>query len=118
MTPFGRKVRELLDAQGIPLKRMAQDLHLSSAYLSALERGNRGRPAPGLIMQIAGYLGCIWDEVEELKALAELSHPRVVVDTAGLGPERTELANRLSQRIRDLPDTAIERMLAIVREAG
>lgn len=116
MTPFGRKVRQLRDAQRIPLKQMAQDLHVSSAYLSALERGKRGRPAPGLIMQIAGYLGCIWDEVEELKMLAELSHPRVVVDTAGLDPERTELANRLSRRIRDLPDEVVLRLLSIVKD--
>lgn len=112
MTPFGARVRALRDARGIQLKRMAADLNLSSAYLSALEHGNRGRPAPGLVMQIAGYFGLIWDEAEELKALADLSHPKVTIDTAGLSPQRTELANRLAQRIRDLPDEAVENMLA------
>jgi len=116
MTPFGARVRQLRDAKAIPLKQMAADLNVSSAYLSALEHGNRGRPAPGLVMQIAGYLGCIWDEAEELKRLAELSHPRIAIDTAGLSPDRTELANRLAQCIRDLPDEAVERMLAVVRE--
>jgi len=116
MTPFGVRVRALRAAKGIQLKRMAADLNVSAAYLSALEHGRRGRPAPGLVMQIAGYLGCIWDEVEEMKALAALSHPRVVIDTAGIGAERTELANRLAARIRDLPDTAIGRLLAILRE--
>lgn len=116
MTPFGAKVRALREARGIPLKRMAAELNLSSAYLSALEHGNRGRPAPGLVMQIAGYFGCIWDEAEELKLLAELSHPRVTIDTAGLPPDRTELANRLARRIKDLPDEAVERMLTVVKE--
>lgn len=116
MTPFGARVRALRDARGIPLKQMAADLNLSAAYLSALEHGNRGRPAPGLVMQIAGYFGCIWDEAEELKQLAELSHPRVTIDTAGLAPDRTELANRLARRIRDLPDDRVAAMLAAIRD--
>lgn len=115
MTPFGAKVRALRDAKGIPLKQMAADLNVSSAYLSALEHGNRGRPAPGLVMQIAGYLGCIWDEAEELKRLAELSHPRVTIDTAGLPPDRTELANRLAESIGSLPDDVIAAMLERLR---
>lgn len=115
MTPFGAKVRTLRDAKGIALKQMAADLNVSAAYLSALEHGNRGRPAPGLVMQIAGYLGCIWDEAEELKRLAELSHPRVTIDTAGLAPDRTELANRLAESIRTLPDETVARLLALLR---
>ena len=118
MTPFGARVRQLRAAKGVTLKRMAADLHVSAAYLSALEHGHRGRPAPGLVMQVAGYLGCIWDEAEDLKALAELSHPRVVLDTAGTTPARTELANRLVRGIRDLPDAAIDRLLALVRPRG
>ena len=63
MTPFGARVRELRAVKGIQLKDMAQDLQVSSAYLSALEHGKRGRPGPGFVMQIANYFGLIWDEV-------------------------------------------------------
>lgn len=115
MTPFGARVRALRDAKGIPLKRMADDLHVSSAYLSALEHGKRGRPAPGLVMQIAGYLGCIWDEAEELKALADISHPKAVIETGGLSPDRTELANRLAATIGRLSDEAVETMLTALK---
>ena len=44
MTPFGKKVREHRDRRGMTMKEMAAGLSVSSAYLSALERGNRGRP--------------------------------------------------------------------------
>ena len=44
----------------------------------------------------------IWDEAEELQRLAELSDPRVVVDTGGLSPEATEFANRLANDIGKL----------------
>jgi transcriptional regulator with XRE-family HTH domain len=115
VTPFGARVRALRAARGLPLKAMAAELGVSAAYLSALERGHRGRPAPGLVMQVAGCLGCIWDEAEDLKRLAELSHPRVAIDTAGLSPARTELANRLAASIADLPDEAVQAMLNILR---
>lgn len=117
MTPFGARVRELRDAKGIALKAMAADLNVSSAYLSALEHGHRGRPAPGLVMQIAGYFGLIWDEAEALKRLADLSHPRVTIDTAGLSPARTELANRLAERIATLPEDTVARLVALLSEA-
>ncbi|MCC7168018.1 MAG: helix-turn-helix transcriptional regulator [Rhodospirillales bacterium] len=114
MTPFGERVRELRKARGMTLSRMAGELGLSPAYLSALEHGRRGRPAPGLVMQICGCLGLIWDEAAELKALAKQSHPRVTVDTAGLSPQATKLANRLARTIRHLPDPTIQAMLALL----
>lgn len=108
MTPFGERVRELRSTKGVKLKQMAEDLGVSSAYLSALEHGHRGRPASGMIMQICGYFGLIWDESEDLKRLANLSHPRCVIDTAGLSPQATELANMLGETIAELDDDTIE----------
>ena len=43
MTPLGQKMRELREARGVTLKQMATALNVSSAYLSALEHGRRGR---------------------------------------------------------------------------
>lgn len=116
MTPFGSKIRALRAHKGVSLKQMAEDLHLSSAYLSALEHGQRGRPSPGLVMQILGYFNVIWDEAEEIKRLAELSHPKVTIDTSGLSPIATEVANRLSEQIRDLSDTDLRALLGILKE--
>ncbi len=115
MTPFGEKLRLLRRQRGISLKQMASDLHLSSAYLSALEHGHRGRPSPGLVMQILGYFNVIWDEAEELKELAHLSHPKVTIDTAGLSPAATLLANRLALRIEDLTEEELSALLEIVK---
>jgi transcriptional regulator with XRE-family HTH domain len=72
MTPFGARVRRLRRERGITLKKMAGDLNLSPAYLSALEHGRRGRPAPGLVRQVCAYFDIIWDEAEELERLARL----------------------------------------------
>ena len=115
MTPFGTKVRELRKAKKITLKTMAEDLGVSSAYFSALEHGHRGQPGSGLIQQICGYFDLIWDDAEDLRRLARLSHPRIVVDTSGLSPRATELANTLAATIKDLDDETIDWVLAEIR---
>ncbi len=114
MTPFGARLRALREARGVTLTELAAALHVSPAYLSALEHGKRGRPSAGLIHQVNEYFGLIWDEAEELVQLARLSHPRVVVDTSGLSPRATELANLLARRIRELPEERVEAILRLL----
>lgn len=111
MTPFGAKLRELRSDRGLTLAEMASAIHVSSAYLSALEHGKRGRPSWHLVQSIIAYLNIIWDEAEELVKLSRLSHPRITIDTAGLDPEATELANRLSKSIAKLDRTTVKDLL-------
>jgi transcriptional regulator with XRE-family HTH domain len=102
MTPFGEAVRRLRQRKGVSQKEMAAALNVAPAYLSALEHGRRGLPTFDLLQRIAGYFNIIWDEAEELFMLARGSDPRVVIDTAGMAPEYTALANSLAAQIRQL----------------
>lgn len=114
MTPFGAKLRTLRAEHGITQAELAARLQISAAYLSALEHGRRGAPSTGFVHQICAELGLIWDAAEELLGLARLSHPRVTVDTAGLTPEQTALANRIAQTIGQLPPSTIASLHAIL----
>lgn len=114
MTPFGARLREIREARGMTLKAMAAAIGVSPAYLSALEHGRRGRPTWDLLQRIIGHLNIIWDEAEELERLADLSHPRIVIDTEGLSPKATELANRLAERIGDLQDETLDRLIDLI----
>src|ERR1700688_1466418 len=118
MTPFGERVRALRRKRGVTMRAMAAALHLSAPYLSALEHGRRGRPTDGLVHQVCGYFGLFWDDAEELRRLARLSHPRITVDTAGLSPAKTELANLLAERIRTLPEPAVKEALKLLQPPG
>lgn len=119
MTPFGARLRAMRQARGLTLSDMARHLGVTPAYLSALEHGKRGRPPWHLTQSIIAYFNVIWDEAEELALLAELSHPRVTVDTAGLSPEATELANRLARDIDKLSrDDAADLVQRVKRLAG
>lgn len=120
MTPFGQKMRELRKRQGVTQKQMARALGVSSAYLSALEHGHRSRPSWYLVQGINQFFNLIWDEAEEIERLANLSHPRVAIDTVDLSAEATELANLLASRMSRLSDDQIRSIRAVVmaNEAG
>jgi len=119
VTPLGAKLRALREERGVTLKDMAKALNVSSAYLSALEHGRRGKPTWFLLQRIIAYFNVIWDEAEELQRLAELSDPKVTIDTGGLAPEATELTNRLQKEIARLTpeDLAFLRNEVIRRSA-
>ena len=113
MTPLGLKLRELRRKKGVSQKEMATALGVSAAYLSALEHGRRGVPTWVLLQKIIGYFNIIWDDAEEVLRLAGRSHPRVVIDTSGLSPAATELANMLAERIGSLDARTLEEMIAL-----
>lgn len=116
MTPLGEKLRDLRRAKGVSQKEMADAIGVSAAYLSALEHGRRGVPTWVLLQKIIGYFNIIWDDAEEVLKLAGQSHPRVVIDTSGLSPAATELANLLAKRISALDEEALERLRGLLAE--
>jgi transcriptional regulator with XRE-family HTH domain len=117
MTPFGEKLRELRRERGLNQKDMASALGISAAYLSALEHGRRGAPTWALTQKIIGYFNIIWDDAEELQRLAATSHPRITIDTSGLSPAATELANLLAGSITGLSEDDIKGLIVQVEKA-
>jgi len=115
VTPFGEAMRELRQRKGVTQRALAQAIGVTPAYLSALEHGHRGRPTFELLQRIAGYFNIIWDEADDLFRLADTSDPKVVIDTSGLPPEYTLLANQLSKRIRILTPEMVEEINRLLK---
>ena len=99
MTPFGLRLRQLRAKRGITQATMAHKLHLSPAYLSALENGHRGQPNLRLVHQICQLFHLIWDEADEMRELAGHSNPRPSLNSAGLSATHTLFANVIAQRL-------------------
>jgi transcriptional regulator with XRE-family HTH domain len=114
VTPFGERMRKLRAERGVTLKEMAEGIGVSSAYLSALEHGKRGRPGWHLIQRIISYFNIIWDDAEEVARLARFSHPRIVIDTSGLNPKATEIANRLADEISKLDAKSLDEIMTLL----
>lgn len=111
MTPFGQKLRALRRARGMTQKSLAGRLGVSAAYLSALEHGRKGRPSWALVQDVISHFELIWDQAEELEVLARLSHPKITIDTTGMQPKATEVANRLARQIRRLDSKQLDAIL-------
>ncbi len=118
MTPFGRRVRELRRERGLLLKDMAAHLGVSVAYLSALERGERGKPTWTLLQGVLQYFRIIWDEADELLRLADLSEPKVRIDASDGSPDTVLFLNRLARELPTLSNDDIAAMLAILDRAA
>ena len=114
MTPFGARLRHLRLTRGLRLKDMADELGVSSTYLSALEHGRRSKPNWSFVQRVIHYFNIIWDEADELQRLADLSNPKITVETAGLPPKATELANRLAREIATLSDADLDAHLTLL----
>ena len=99
MTPFGMKIRDWRQCKNRTLHQQADALGVSAAYLSALENGFRGRPSAVLVDQICMWLGLIWDDAEELKKLAALSHPKPTINARGHSAEAIYMVNFLAQNL-------------------
>ncbi|MCT7376230.1 helix-turn-helix domain-containing protein [Chelativorans salis] len=116
MTPFAARIRQMRRERGLTQKEMATALGVSPAYLSALEHGRRSPPNWAMVQKIIGYFNVIWDEADELQHLATLSHPRVVVDTAGLSDKATALANLIARHIGEFNDEELARLECALRD--
>ena len=117
MTPFGARLRQLREDRGLRLKDMADELGVSATSLSALEHGRRSKPNWSFIQRVIHYFNIIWDEADELQRLADLSNPKITVETAGLSPKATEIANRLARDIGTLNVADLDALLATLDSA-
>ncbi|MGI9366737.1 MAG: helix-turn-helix domain-containing protein [Rhizobiaceae bacterium] len=116
MTPFGLHMKKLRGERGVTQKQMALAIGVSPAYLSALEHGQRGKPSWSLLQRIVGYFNVIWDDADILQELANLSDPKITLDTSNLSASATRLTNRLAQKIDDLSEEQIQHLLEYLEQ--
>jgi len=114
MTPFGERLRHLRESRGLLLKDMADELGVTPTYLSALEHGRRSKPNWSFVQRVIHYFNIIWDEADELQRLADLSDPKITIETAGLPSKATELANRLARDIGNLSEAELDAHLTLL----
>ena len=100
MTPFGLKIKSLRKEKKVSITELAKALKISTAYLSMLENGKRGKPPDGMVELICAHFGLIWDDAEELKNLAKISNINVQINTRRLSINATTLTNVLKNNIR------------------
>ena len=116
-TPFGAKLVDLRAERGMKLKDLAAKLNVTPAYLSALETGARGVPNQRFLHQICQIFAIIWDEADELAALAAASDPQPAIDVRGKSRQHIRLANILAARVPVLTEQEVALWIATLEKA-
>ena len=116
MTPFGIKLKNIRVQRHKSLKDLSKALKVSTAYVSMLENGKRGRPADGLIELICSYFNLSWEEADELKFLAKHSDINTKMNSEKLSLNATMLTNVLKNNIKWLTEEQLKKLTINIQD--
>ena len=116
MTPFGIKLKHIRLQRHKSLKDLSRAVKVSTAYVSMLENGKRGRPADGLIELICSYFNLSWEEADELKFLAKHSDINTKMNSEKLSLNATMLTNVLKNNIKWLTEEQLKNLIINIQE--
>jgi transcriptional regulator with XRE-family HTH domain len=105
ITPFGIATRKLRLDKGLRLLDMAEQLGVSSSFISAVETGKKPIPA-GYVTSVIRALGLTGPEARELQKAADRS--KSFVDVDGLQGTQRELVAAFARKLDDLPPEFLE----------
>ena len=112
-TKLGDLLRSIRMKADISLRRMASDLGISPAFLSAVENGKKKMP-DAWISLIPEIYDLSADEIEEFKDVAYESFDTVAVNIANASEANKKLAIRFARRFEDIDEKTSEELLSIL----
>ena len=111
LTLFGHKIRQLRQSKPEKLADTAKALGVSSAYLSALENGQKSKPSARLLHLICQHFNIIWDDADALLKLADLSEPKPKIDLSQASPTFQVFVNLLASQSEQIDDETLRRWI-------
>lgn len=97
------------------LKEMAENLGMSTAYLSAIENGKRDVPS-GFHDKVVNTYKLTAEDSEKLQRSIELSVREKIIDMTNLSDERKLLSIRYARKIQELSNEDFEKLKDILGE--
>lgn len=115
ITALGKKLRMLRLDRGEVMKDMANHLQVSSAYLSAIERGKKA-PSEKIISGIKKYYSLDADEAQALQQAVSLSQTSINIDLHGANDEERMLATAFARKFKSLEDFEKNQLTKLLHE--
>lgn len=113
---YGRVVRKLRIDQDMNLRQMAEKVGLSSAFISAIEKGDK--PAPKhLVDKVIQCLGLPsgGQQQRDLEEAIMLDRGYVTVSLVGASAQAKDVALRFARSLEHLDDKQLSEVLSICR---
>ena len=99
---FGRRIRKLRKKSGTSLRKFAEEMDMSAAYLSRIETGKFPPPAEDKIIAMADSLGSDRDELLALAGKVSSDVEKVLVENSPWLPALVRGIGGLSDREKKL----------------
>lgn len=112
---YGKVVRKLRIDKGMKLYEMAEAIGMSSAFLSAIEKGDKHVPKT-LIEKVVNSLGLEpgGPQQRSLEEAAMLDRGYITVDISRASPQAQDVAIKFARSLETLNDGQLETLLALV----
>jgi len=115
LTSFGKEVRKLRIDRGMTLKNLAEGLHVSSAYLSAVETGNKNINRK-LVDDVISFMELDFEESDRLREAAEMSVKEVRMNIKDKPEKERTVATLFARQFPDFDDQDLDQLLAILQK--
>ncbi len=112
LTAFGKTLRKIRIENDELLKEMAAKLNVTSAYLSAVENGNREVPDSWIDILATEY-NLSNEEKKELQLFAYEKKENIKINLQGMEKKERELALAFARSINGLTEKEIDKLLNI-----
>lgn len=114
LTEFGKNLRRLRIDRGLLLKNMADDLEITSAYLSSIENGKR-KPSLDLVNKVIDKYKLTDVEKIELMDAYYLTLQSINIDTSNTTSTQSELGLVFARSINTLSEEQIKKINDILK---
>lgn len=117
MTPFGLFMRKLRLEKGLLLKDIAEQMSVSSAYLSALEHGKKGPATGEFVSKLETKLKLDTAQREELRRAIRDSATNLAIPSK-VTPLGFQAAHAFARKLPNLSEQQLRQVLAVVEKKG
>lgn len=117
LTELGKILRKIrIDRQEL-LRDMASVLHVSAAYLSAVENGKRKAKPDWLDIIISEY-NLNTQEAKQLRDAFDESQNEVKISLQGVSPQQRNVALSFAKALEGLTDDDVKRIMKVVQKGN
>lgn len=114
-TSIGDYLRKLREANNETLRKMAENLNISSAFLSAIENGKKKMP-DNICEQLISHYNLTKEEQDALKYAALESAGAIKIDLNSMNPEERKLALTFARKFKTLSESESSEILRILND--
>jgi len=117
LTAFGKILRKIRIDRNELLKNMADNLNITSAYLSSIENGKRA-PTETILNSVITYYSLSENDINDLKHSYFETLEEITINTDNMSDRRKDISLSFARKIESMSEDDLEKIKAILRKSN